>query len=273
MELDHIRQHWQNWARSFGKDLRATTKGRTAKMVECAAIGRVIAQAAKESGRALRVLEIGCGNGFNCSWIATTFPETTVTGIDYIADMIEAAEQRRSDDGIDPARLHYAIDNALELSNIEGSFDVVFTNRCIINLNTPALQCQAIQQLCRRVAPGGYAMLIENSRTQRLRQDRLRAAVDLPSRPIDAFNTFIEDGAIEEVLGAEGFDIVTSETISSLHDVVLYILLPMINGGRIEYDHPIVEAAARLNIEMNATGDDSLGSIGQNRNVVGRRRR
>jgi len=271
MQLDDIKQHWQNWASSFGKDLRATTKGRTAKMIECAAIGRTIARAAKEAGRPLRVLEVGCGNGFNCSWVATSFPEATVTGVDYIPDMIEAAKQRRADDGIDPARLVYAVDDALKLANVEGSFDVVFTNRCIINLNTPELQRGAIEKLCERVAPGGYVMLIENSLEARQRQDVLRGAVDLPGRPIDVFNTFIADGTIEAILRGKGFEIATSETISSLHDVVLYILLPMINGGKVDYENPLVEAAARLNIEMSAAFDDSLGTIGQNRNVVGKR--
>jgi SAM-dependent methyltransferase len=272
MQLDDIRQHWQNWASSFGKDLRATTKGRTAKMIECAAIGRTIAAAPRPAGGGLRVLEVGCGNGFNCSWIATQFPDTIVTGVDYIPDMIEAAKQRRRDEGIDPVRLRFAVDDAVSLDHVEGQFDVVFTNRCIINLNTAELQRKAIEKLCQRVAPAGHVMLIENSHEQRLRQDALRNAVDLPSRPIDAFNTFIHDGAIERILDELGFEIVTSETISSLHDLVLYILLPMTNGGKVDYEHPLVEAAARLNIAMNAAQDDSLGSIGQNRNVVGRRR-
>lgn len=271
MQLDDIKTHWQNWASSFGKDLRATTKGRTAKMIECAAIGRVIERASADRKRTLRVLEVGCGNGFNCSWIAGNYADTVVSGVDYIPDMIDAARQRQADDGIDPARLSYGVDDALTLATVADDFDVVFTNRCIINLNTPELQRQAINRLCDRVAPGGYVMLIENSYEARMRQDLLRQAVDLPTRPIDVFNTFIHDGDIERILTGRGFEVVSSQTISSLHDVVLYILLPMINGGKVDYDHPLVEAAARLNIEMSAALDDSLGTIGQNRNVVGRR--
>src|SRR5581483_11566660 len=131
MQLQDIKLHWQNWASSFGKDLRATTKGRTAKMIECAAIGRTVSRARAALGRPLSILEVGCGNGFNCSWVATNFPDTTVTGVDYIPDMIDAARKRQADDGIPAARLSYAVDDALTLANVSGTYDIVFTNRCL----------------------------------------------------------------------------------------------------------------------------------------------
>lgn len=271
MQLQDIKLHWQNWASSFGKDLRATTKGRTAKMIECAAIGRTVSRAREALGRPLGILEVGCGNGFNCSWVATNFPDTTVTGVDYIPEMIEAARKRQADDGIPAQRLSYAVDDALTLANVGGTYDIVFTNRCLINLNTLDLQRQALHRLCEKVAPGGYVMLIENSAEARARQDALRQAVGLPTRPIDTFNTFIHDGDIEKVLTERGFAIDECQTISSLHDLVLYVLLPMINGGTVDYEHPIIEAAARLNIEISSTLKDSLEPLGQNRNVVARR--
>jgi SAM-dependent methyltransferase len=271
MQLQDIKLHWQSWASSYGKDLRATTKGRTAKMIECAAIGRTVAQARATLGRPLTVLEVGCGNGFNCSWLASNFADLSVTGVDYIPEMIEAARRRQLDDGISSERLSYAVDDALTLANVTRTYDVVFTNRCLINLNTADLQRQALQCLCDKVAPGGYVMLIENSAEARARQDVLRQAVGLPPRPIDAFNTFIHDGDLEKVLLDRGFAIDECQTISSLHDLVLYVLMPMINGGKVDYEHPIVEAAAKLNIEISRTLKDSLEPLGQNRNVVARR--
>lgn len=268
MTLDDIQQHWQSWARSFGKDLRATTKGRTAKMLEIGCIDQIVRRAATEFGRPLRILEVGCGNGFNCSWIAQQFPDSHVTGIDYIPEMIEAARQRQAEDGIDPARLTYQVGNALELDNVAGPFDVILTDRCLINLNSWDLQQQAYRAMARLLGPRGLLATIENSAEARARQSRLRLAVNLPDRPIDVFNTFIADGKIERLAGEIGLSVLETRNISTLHDLLLYVLLPMTNGGTVDYDHPLIEAAATLNLELtNGLGQD-LGPIGQNRLVL-----
>jgi SAM-dependent methyltransferase len=268
MELDDIRQHWQNWAVSFGKDLRATTKGRTAKMIEIAAIGRVVDKARAALGRPLRILEVGCGNGFNCSWVAQVHSDCHVTGVDYIPEMIAAAKQRQAEDQIDPDKLTYLVGNALELDNVAGPFDVIFTDRCLINLNNWDLQQQAFRRMATLLGPAGFLATIENSTEARARQSTLRAGVGLPDRPIDKFNTFIGDGRFEALAQELGLSVVEAQNISTLHDLLLYVLLPMTNGGTVDYEHPIIEAAARLNIALTGDMGLDLGPIGQNRLVV-----
>lgn len=264
MNLGDIEQHWRNWAVSFGKDLRATTKGRTAKMIEVAALGRVIDLAQRELGRPLDILEVGCGNGFNCSWIAQNFPQSRVLGVDYIPEMIEAAKLRQAEDSIPADRLTYQTGNALDLSDVPGSFDLVFTNRCLINLNTWDLQAQAYAQLISKVRPGGYVATIENSVPARLRQDQLRKSAGLPERPIDKFNTFFEADALENLAKEIGLQVICNDHVSTLHDLMLYVLLPMTNGGIIDYEHPLVSAAAQINIELTNHLRLDLGAVGQN---------
>jgi SAM-dependent methyltransferase len=268
MDLHDIELHWRNWARSYGKDLRATTKGRTAKMIEIAAIGRIVERARTEIGRPLRILEVGCGNGFNCSWIAQTFQDCHVTGLDYIPEMIEAARLRQAEDGIDRDRLTYLVGNAVELDNVAGPFDLVFTDRCLINLNDWALQRKAYRLMAGLLGPQGYLATIENSAEARDRQNSLRLANGLADRPIDSFNTFVQDGRFEALAAEIGLRVIDSQYISSLHDLLLYVLLPMTNGGIVDYDHPLVEASARLNIELTGRMDIDLGPIGQNRLVL-----
>ncbi|WP_374655728.1 class I SAM-dependent methyltransferase [Dongia sp.] len=271
MKLEDIQRHWQNWAKSFGKDLRATTKGRTAKMIEIATIGRVVEGARRDLKRPLHILEVGCGNGFNCSWIARNFTDCSITGIDYIPEMIEAAKLRRTEDGIDAERLRYLVGNALQIDNVDGPFDIIFTDRCLINLNSWHLQQQAYLGMAALLGPGGYLATIENSTEARARQEQLRAGAGLPPRPIDSFNTFIEDGRFEALAQQIGLDIVATQHISSLHDLLLYVLLPMTNGGIVDYEHPLIEAAARVNIDLVGAHGQDLGPVGQNRLVLCRR--
>lgn len=268
MNLEDIRHHWQNWAIAFGKDLRATTKGRTAKMIEVATIGRVIDQARVKFKRPLKILEVGCGNGFNCNWIALNYTDCQITGIDYIPEMIEAAKQRQKEDENIAAKLTYLVGDALKLDNINETFDVIFTDRCLINLNTWELQQRAYRQMASLLNDDGFLATIENSAEARERQSQLRARMGLSNRPIDKFNTFISDGKLEKLAGELGLLVVKTQNISSLHDLLLYVLLPMTNGDTVDYEHPLIEAAAQLNIALTHDLDVELGPIGQNRLVL-----
>ena len=57
----------------------------------------------------------------------------------------------------------------------------------------------------------------------------------------------------------------SNENFTTLHDLALYILVPMINGGKIDYKHPIVEAATKLSIAISENSDETFGNYGQNR--------
>ena len=118
------------------------------------------------------------------------------------------------------------------------------------------------------LGPRGFLATIENSAEARARQNELRLATGLSDRPIDSFNTFIADGRLEQLAGEIGLDVVTAQNISTLHDLLLYILLPMTNGGKVDYEHPLIEAAAQLNIALTNGMDQDLGPIGQNRLVL-----
>ena len=50
---------------------------------------------------------------------------------------------------------------------------------------------------------------------------------------------------------------------SSLHDLMLYVLLPCINGGAVEYNHPLINATTEL--LLNSKIDCNFGDFGQNR--------
>ena len=78
-------------------------------------------------------------------------------------------------------------------------------------------------------------------------------------------------------LAAAGFTLLAEEDIVSLHDLLLYVLVPMINGGTVDYGHPLVDAAAQLQIAAGAAGLDGaaglagFGGFGQNRLYVCRK--
>jgi ubiquinone/menaquinone biosynthesis C-methylase UbiE len=265
LELDGIRAHWKDWATKYGTELRATTKTSTVKAIEIDALARAIRAIEAERGSDLRVLEMGCGNGQNCIGLSRMFPSATFIGIDFIAEMVDAANSLKKENGISDANLLFQEGNVLELNLPEASFDIVFTDRCLINLNTDLLQQQAIKSLSEKLKDGGYLLMIENSQQTYDDQNRARTAVGLNPRTPAEFNHFFNEEALRPFLPTVDLQLFNVEDFLSLHDLVLYVLLPMINGGAVDYGHPIVDAAAKLNVALSSERPNGLGAYGQNR--------
>lgn len=265
MDLNEIREHWRSWAKEFGTGLRATTKSATAKLVELDTLERNLRAIMQERGELLNILEVGCGNGQNCLNLLKVFPQVTITGIDFIEEMIAAANSLKKEQNIVDERLSFKVGDILDLDLPDSAYDVIFTDRCLINLNTDILQHEAIKSLAERLKPNGYLLMIENSQQTYAFQNRARELAGLPKRSPAEFNHFIDETSLLPFLSSAGLDLVTMEDFISLHDLVLYVLVPMTNGGQVDYAHPMVEAATRLNIALSSENPSSLGHYGQNR--------
>lgn len=265
MDRTEIFEHWRNWATTYGTELNATTKTPTLKMIEIDALARRIA-AVGFGDTPARVLEVGCGNGANCIGLAQVFPKLKIDGIDYVPEMVDAATKKAAAAGLGD-RLTFRVGNALEVEadkNLAPAYDVVFTDRCLINLEALDLQLKAMTGLAAKVRPGGHLLMIENSTETYNRQNHYRELIGLPARAPASYNLFFDETKILPHLEKLGLS-VTTEDLISLHDLVLYVLVPAINGGTVDYSHPLVEAATRLNIAVSAETPSAFGACGQNR--------
>lgn len=262
MKRDAIHAHWRDWATRYRDSVRATTRTPTAKRLEIDAFERALRDRDATRGR---VLEVGCGNGVNCFALAERFPELQFCGVDFVGEMIESAEATRRTSPLG-ARTRFVVGDVLALddADLAPTFDIVLSNRCLINLPSAGLQARALNAIAQRVAPGGLLLLIENSLQSHAKQNDCREALGLDRREVAEFNRFFDDEELEGRLGAL-FAEVAVRDFSSLHDVVLYALLPATNGGKIEYDHPLVAAAAELSAALPDALYGTLGALGQNR--------
>jgi ubiquinone/menaquinone biosynthesis C-methylase UbiE len=271
MDREQIKEHWRDWAKTHGTGLNATTKTGTLKALEIDALSRRLSAIGVRQTPS-RVLEVGCGNGMNCFGLARQFPNMRLDGIDYTAEMIEAAVQAARANGVQD-RTRFFVGNALELSStveLQQEYDVIFTDRCLINIEKVELQLQTITGLAARVRRGGHLIMIENSSATYAQQNHCRTLLALPPRTPAAFNLFFDEARVLPQLKALGLEVEIEDFIS-LHDLMLYVLVPAINGGTVDYDHPLVHAATRLNIAMSAEITSAFGKFGQNRMFVCRK--
>ena len=108
--------------------------------------------------------------------------------------------------------------------------------------------------------------MIENPMCTYSRQNQAREILGLKSRSPADFNHFLDERRILEYAKNQcGLVHLATEDFISLHDLMLYVLVPATNGGVVDYDHPIVKAATDLNIGFSANEENSFGSFGQNR--------
>ena len=265
MDLTQIRLHWQDWAREYGTSLRATTKTSSAKVMELDALSRALTAIEAGSVPVRDILEVGCGNGQNCLALLERHAKAKFTGIDFIEEMVSAANTLKAQRQLGDDRVTFQVGNVLALDLPQASFDVVFTDRCLINLNTDELQQKAIGALAKLLRPGGHLLMIENSSQTYASQNVLRESVGLPARTPAEFNHFIDETTLKPFLPSAGLELLDVEDFITLHDLVLYVLVPMINSGQVDYEHPLVDAATRLNLAASELKPGSLGAFGQNR--------
>lgn len=264
LNLTQIRDHWQNWATTYKTDLRATTKTSTAKQIEIATLIQTVKSLEKFLPLHAQVLEIGCGNGYNLISLYEVFSKYHYTGIDFIDEMISSAKAIRDQKKISPQSICFQTGNVLDLKDLPNDYDLIFTVRCLINLNDDKLQFKAIKEITAKIKKNGYFLMLENSQASYNKQNNLRDLVGLKKRTPAEFNHFVNDATISQ-MPQLGLKKVQVKNFTALHDLILYVLLPMINGGKVDYEHPLIQAATKLSLVLSQSSDESLGDFGQNR--------
>ena len=260
MELSDIKKHWQNLAKTHTTTLFATTKTQSIKLLEIAALSKCIKEKFNKIQK-IDILEVGCGNGQNIFRLAKEFENAKFSGIDYVEEMVQNAKSLR--DKYNLKNVNFEVGDILEL-NCKQKFDVVFTDRCIINLNSINLQKIAVKNLANQLKDDGILILIENSSKTYAKQNMLRQTLKLTARTNDLYNLFIdEDEIINFAINELDLKLLKTDDFSSLHDLMLYVLLPCINGGAVEYNHPLINATTEL--LLNSKIDCNFGDFGQNR--------
>lgn len=266
MDLDDIKKHWDSNAKEHKTSLDSTTKTSTIKRLEINAFFRFITKACNTSDRK-NLLEVGCGNGHNIFGLAERLPNFYFHGIDYSEDMIIAAMERNKK--IANKNISFEVGDTLDISLNSSSvskFDFVITNRLLINLNTWELQQIALKQLFNSIIEGGYLILIENFNTSYGNQNMLREIISLPARIPDPYNRFMEEELLENYIVKDlGMDLIYSENFGSLHDLMLYVLIPHMNEGKVDYDHALMESVTLLLENLSEELINSFGEFGQNR--------
>lgn len=194
-KIAKIRSFWDEQADRHQADLAATNPDIIAKELELRALRDALRQDAD-------TLEAGCGNGYNLFNLAEHLNGRLV-GFDYSESMIGAALDRLKNLS-DGERYTFKVADILDDLSDLGTYEQVFTDRCLINLPTDDLHARAIENLAGTVKPCGRLVLIESTKQGQDRINELRGMVGLDPIPYHWHNTYVDEvkflGAIPKSL-------------------------------------------------------------------------
>ncbi len=168
----------------------------------------------------LRVLDVGCGNGYSTALMAEVSAE--VVGVDCSESMIQRAAAEFGGRG----NLTFRLMEAQDLRFPDGSFDLVVTQRCLINLTSWAAQQAALLEIERVLSAGGTFLMQEGSKQGRRRLNEVREMFCLDSMPDVEFNLDLDEDVLWPFL-RRSFDVVDVRRLGA-YDLISRVVHPLL---------------------------------------------
>lgn len=194
-----------------------------------------------------RVLDIGCGNGFSTVQLSLR-TGCAITGLDYSERMIENAMTSLKVHYADmTSRVNYLVGDVLNLATLkDGAFNVVLTERCLINLVDWESQQSAIRSIANILEPGGLFLMLEGSLDGLQNLNRVRRDLDLPDIKSAWHNQFIADTKLQ-AFSRVYFDLLTVDNFCSTYMLISRALHPkLVEPDQPTYDAKINDIAMKL---------------------------
>jgi ubiquinone/menaquinone biosynthesis C-methylase UbiE len=241
-----VRAFWNNRA---GLGQWAGSRDVIAKQLEINAISQHVKDG-------MRVLEVGCGNGITAIELARLY-DIELVGIDYAEEMVSSARTMLSNQPI-KGSVSFEVGDVQSLSGFSRKFDLIYTERVLINLPDWSSQKQAIMTIADLLSDGGSYVMCENSQDGLDKINELRERVNLSSITPPWHNRYFRDTELKETI----FPGIKLEGVI-FYSSTYYFLSRVINawlaaqeGSEPDYDSPINQLALQL---------PPVGELGQGR--------
>ena len=237
------------WNGRAGLGQWAGTQDIIAKQLEIEAI-------AEHLKDGMRVLEVGCGNGVTAIELGRRF-DVRLTAFDFAEEMVAGAKRLITGEQLRGA-VTFDVGSVEELSNFSQRFDLIYTERVLINLPDWPAQHKAISSIGTLLVDGGLYVMCENSQDGLDKINVLREQVALPKIVPPWHNRYFRDAELEQV----SFPGLTLESIK-YYSSTYYLLSRVVNawlaaqeGKEPDYDAPVNQLALKM---------ASVGDLGQGR--------
>ena len=184
-----IREHYREVAEKHGASSRSSMEDDVVRQKEIEWIGKTLQVLQVRHQDRLKVLDLGCGNGFALQALSELYPACRFWGIDFSEELLTIARARN-------LRLELSQGDARHLSFADSSFDFVYTERCLINILDTSEQMGALHEIARVLKPGGHYLMIECFTDGLEGNNKARADCGLPAIKEANHNKYFEKAAL-----------------------------------------------------------------------------
>lgn len=247
MTQDKILEHWNQRATLAE---RAGSDDLIAKELEINAISKHISDG-------MVVAEFGCGNGTTALELLRKH-DIELHCFDFSPDMIESARKLAAGAGME-GRIRFEIGDVRSEPSLARKFDVVYSERMIINLPDWESQARAIRYLIGLLNPGGRYLMCENSKAGLDNLNKLRVSAGLETITPPWHNVYLSDDLVAslDTLVAKLVDV-------DCFSATYYFLSRVVNAwlATKEGKQPSYDALVnRLALDLPPFGDCSQGKL------------
>jgi SAM-dependent methyltransferase len=225
-----IAEHYRSVAETCGTSGDATMADRIIRTQETTAIAKVVAAELRARGRSLRIVDVGCGNGYTLEQLAREHVEASFTGFEFSPDLRALAQSRFA--GI-PNVAVYPGDIRERGFTGGRQFDVLLCQRVLINLMSSDDQRLALGNLIENVSSGGVLVFIEAFAKPLAALNAARAEFDLAPIPPAHHNLYLDDDFFEHpLILPEQSEHTAPSNFLSTHYFVTRVLHPLLLADR-----------------------------------------
>lgn len=236
MTSDTILEHWNQRAQL---QQRAGSDDLVAKELEVRALSNHIKDG-------MVVAEFGCGNGTTALELLSKF-DIQLHCFDFSPSMIESARKLAAEAGMQD-RVTFGVCDVRDEPALDRKFDLVYSERMIINLPDWDSQARAIRYLSSHLKPGARYLMCENSKPGLDTLNAYRTAAKLEAINPPWHNVYLIDELVA-TFDLPGARLVEVEAYSSTY----YFLSRVVNawlsaqaGTQPRYDAPVNQLALQL---------------------------
>ena len=156
-----ILDHYSEQAFKWKDDPRSTMEDETTRRLEVAKIRqcvKLIIASSDKDPKNINICDVGCGNGYTLKELASEIPSSFV-GMDLSEEMLAVTGNTYG------ANVKFIQGDIARTDDLPAlSFDIVYTERCLINILDEDNQYAALKNICNMLNPGGYYVMLESFR-------------------------------------------------------------------------------------------------------------
>jgi ubiquinone/menaquinone biosynthesis C-methylase UbiE len=204
------------------------------------------------------VLDVGCGNGFATAIFSEKVKN--IVGIDFSSEMIDQANVKLTQEQGNKNNISFQQMDVLNLSYPEGTFDVVISERCLINLRTWEEQQKAMLEIKRVLKTGGRYLMIEGTSDGLDKLNNLRESVGLHGIEKHWHNLLFDDDMLMAFLKKQ-FNIKVIISLGTYYFISRVVHPLMVSPDEPKFEAKINEVARRIAADIPSFDDISINKL------------